>query len=262
VGFNPRGALQKKLYNTTSFQYAYPMSGLNPNAWHNFYLCVGGTYGTWLRGDPRGFRSYQHRMHVEGDYKNPPPPGVFTPIFEYSLKTLKYPPAKLTQTQRQILCQSMIQRLLDDLCEPITLAIHENHFHLLARFKSMQMDQRHQHNNSIIHDGRDPAPRYYLGRARQAGTHALTQHDLKPQGPIWGKRPSCKPIQSRDHQLKVARYIKEHVKQSAAVWHIKLGFLFDVHDFPGDSSPRALMCDAGTTCKTCVSAPSEYRILK
>ena len=208
------------------------MSGTNPNAWHNFYHCVGGTYGTWLCGDPRGFRSYQHRTHVDGDYKNLPPEGVYAPIFEYSLNQLKYPPVKLTVIQRQILCHAMIQRMLDDECEPIALAIEINHFHLLARFVPMQMNQRNQHSDAIIHDGRDPAPRHYLGRARQAGSYALGQLKLKPQSPVWGLRPGCKPIRSRDHQLKVARYIKKHVENGAAVWHIKLGFLFDVESFP------------------------------
>ncbi len=202
------------------------MSGTNPNAWHNFYHCVGGTYGTWLRGDPRGYRTWQHQNHIDGDYKNPPPDGVYAPIFEYSKKQLKHPPTKLTKLQCQVLCHAMIERLLADDCEPIALAIEINHFHLLARFRHMEMSERDHQRQAIIHDGRDPAPRYHLGRARQAGTFALTQQHLKPQGPVWGRRPSCKPVTSRDHQLKVAGYIKRHQEHDAAVWHLKLGFLF------------------------------------
>ena len=33
------------------------------------------TYGAWLAGDARGFRTRHHREHVEGDYKHPPPAG-------------------------------------------------------------------------------------------------------------------------------------------------------------------------------------------
>ncbi|HEX3314753.1 MAG TPA: hypothetical protein VHR72_07680 [Gemmataceae bacterium] len=29
------------------------------------------TYGSWLPGNPRGFRSRKHRIHSSGDYKNP-----------------------------------------------------------------------------------------------------------------------------------------------------------------------------------------------
>ncbi len=40
--------------------------------WRNWYHCMANTYGTWLPGDPRGWRSRHHREHVVGDYRNPP----------------------------------------------------------------------------------------------------------------------------------------------------------------------------------------------
>ncbi len=39
--------------------------------WHNILS----THGSWLPGNPRGFRSRNHRIHSSGDYKNPPPLG-------------------------------------------------------------------------------------------------------------------------------------------------------------------------------------------
>ena len=45
--------------------------------WRHWYHCNGSTYGTWLPGDPRGWRSRNHRVHVPGDYRTPPPPGRF-----------------------------------------------------------------------------------------------------------------------------------------------------------------------------------------
>jgi hypothetical protein len=203
------------------------MSGTNPNAWHNFYHCVGGTYGTWLRGDPRGFRTWQHKHHVHGDYKTPPPQGVYDLIFEYTQKKLKHPPTKLNTQARQIACKAMTQRFKNDAVELIAIAVAFNHFHLLARFIPMDAPTQHTLNTNIIHDGRDPAPRHDIGRAKQAATYALGQHGLKSNAPIWAQRPTCKPIHSREHQIKTARYIKNHLQQGAAVWHIKLGFLFD-----------------------------------
>src|SRR5262245_36991735 len=50
------------------------------------------TYGSWLQGDPRGFPSRHHREHVEGDYKNPPPPGSFANYRRQNLRSLKQPP--------------------------------------------------------------------------------------------------------------------------------------------------------------------------
>jgi hypothetical protein len=43
-------------------------------AWYHIMLT---TSGDWLYGDARGFRTRHHREHVEGDYKNPPPPGIY-----------------------------------------------------------------------------------------------------------------------------------------------------------------------------------------
>ena len=55
------------------------------------------TYGSWLYGDPRGFRTRHHREHVDGDYKNPPPLGLYSQQFERSIKSLKQPVVRLAK---------------------------------------------------------------------------------------------------------------------------------------------------------------------
>ncbi|HAI11596.1 MAG TPA: hypothetical protein DCM28_07815 [Phycisphaerales bacterium] len=203
-----------------------PLSRTNPNAWHNYYHCVGSTYGTWLRGDPRGFRTQRHMQHVDGDYKQPPP-DIYKPLFEYNKKNLKYPPVKLSQDQQRILCRAIVGSLQDDNALPVVLAIAVNHFHLLARFTQMSPELIAKHKSHLLADERDPSPRFYLGRARQVASFALAQQNLKPPSAVWASRPTCKPVRSREHQLAVARYIKAHVREGAAVWHINDGFLFE-----------------------------------
>ena len=44
--------------------------------WNFWYHVGSNTKGTWLTGDPRGFRSRHHREHVEGDYRRLSPPAV------------------------------------------------------------------------------------------------------------------------------------------------------------------------------------------
>ena len=39
--------------------------------------------GTWLPGDPRGFRDHRHRVHSSGDYRSPPPPGEHAGLYRY-----------------------------------------------------------------------------------------------------------------------------------------------------------------------------------
>ena len=36
-------------------------------AWRGWYHVTGGTYGSWLPGDPRGWRARGRREHVDGD---------------------------------------------------------------------------------------------------------------------------------------------------------------------------------------------------
>lgn len=203
------------------------MAGANPNAWNNWYHCVGSTYGAWLPGDPRGFRTFRHRLHVEGDYKNPPAAGTFTAIYERSKRLMKRPAVVLGREQREVVCKAMIEQLQRDGVEAVALAIASNHFHLLARFPLLSAEEQARLSKTLLRDGRDPAPRHFLGLARKQASLALVKMQLKPLGTqVWGDRPLCEPVRDRRHQCNVARYICGHVKEDAAVWDWARGFLF------------------------------------
>ncbi|MFI4859091.1 MAG: hypothetical protein ACIAXF_00275 [Phycisphaerales bacterium JB063] len=204
------------------------VGGLNPNAWNNWYHCVGSTYGSWLRGDPRGFRTFHHREHVEGDYRRPPEPGIWEAVFEASEASLRYPPVVLELPQRCCVCQAFIDKLQRDAVEPVALAIASNHFHLLARFPALTPADLARLKKTILRDGRDPAPRHFLGRARRHASFALSEVKLKPASPVWATRPKCEPIRDRSHQVNTTRYIADHVKQNAATWVVGRGFSFPV----------------------------------
>jgi hypothetical protein len=205
-----------------------PVGGINPNAWNNWYHAVGSTYGTWLRGNPRGFRTFQHRQHVEGDYRNAPAPGVWEPVFERSKKTLRYPVLNLDMNQRRVICSAMVDKLQSDHVEVVVIAIVMNHFHVLARFPGLAAKQIQTHGASILKDGRDPAPRHFLGRARRHASFELSAAGMKPVSPVWASRPKCEPIENRRRQVNTARYIEQHVEQGTAVWVVTRGFLFEL----------------------------------
>src|SRR5262245_34899553 len=76
-------------------------------AWRNWYHAMGNTYATWPPGDPRGWRSWRHREHCEGDYKHPPPPGKHDDLLRRSLKLMKRAPVLLTPRQRVIAARAM-----------------------------------------------------------------------------------------------------------------------------------------------------------
>src|SRR5437763_6902366 len=69
------------------------------------------TYGSWLYGGPRGFRTRHHREHVEGDYKNPPPPGKYDAKNARSKRLLKEPPVVLPPEWGPMIGSAVRERL-------------------------------------------------------------------------------------------------------------------------------------------------------
>ncbi len=55
------------------------------------------TYGTWLPGDPRGFRAWKHKLHSSGDYKSRPPQGEHAALQRYARDAIKNEPVTHTQ---------------------------------------------------------------------------------------------------------------------------------------------------------------------
>src|SRR6188508_1399655 len=69
--------------------------------WGDWYHIMCHTYGTWLPGHPKGFRTRHHREHVDGDYKNPPPKGKYDKLWKRSRELMKRDPVYLTPEQRE-----------------------------------------------------------------------------------------------------------------------------------------------------------------
>lgn len=197
----------------------------NPNAWNHWYHIVGSTYGTWLPGDPRGFRTFHHHEHVEGDYRNPPPSGVYEVRHAESRQNLKWPAVILDAKQRRVVNEAMIEKLLEDGIEGIGLAVAGQHFHLLAWFPDLDAVTLVRHRKALLRDGRDPSPRYFVGRARRNASFALSKARLKSASPVWAVRPKCVPVRDRGHQVNVAKYIERHTREDASVWMIHCGFI-------------------------------------
>ena len=82
-------------------------------AWNGWYHVNGSTYGTWLRGDPRGWRERHHRRHVEGDYRNPPPAEESEALHAYSEKLMGKDAVRLSREQRVAAGQAMVEKLTE-----------------------------------------------------------------------------------------------------------------------------------------------------
>src|SRR5688500_1461640 len=81
--------------------------------WNDWYHCTLHTYGTWLRGDLRGWRSRHHREHVDGDYKHPPPKGKYDALFEYSKSLMKRDAVRIERQLRDFVLDALVDKLFE-----------------------------------------------------------------------------------------------------------------------------------------------------
>jgi len=102
--------------------------------WNDWYHVVVTTYGSWLPGDRRGWRTWKHRRHVPGDYRNPPPE-EFGEGLRRHLSTLDIDPTRLSEDQRRQVGCWMLESFAYQEIEIIALAIGAEHCHLLGRFR-------------------------------------------------------------------------------------------------------------------------------
>lgn len=193
-------------------------------AWNGWYHCSGTTYGTWLRGDPRGWRSRHHREHVDGDYKNPPPAGADAHLHRFSRLVMKRPAVHPNEEAQLAACLVMVQVLIHHLVEVVAVAIDDHHFHLLCRFPTSAVQgspitpgalNRRDGNREFA------IARHYVGIAKKESARYLSERSLVEPGGVWGKRSKCVPIESRRHQINVFHYIMAHGDRGAAVWSYK-----------------------------------------
>ena len=170
--------------------------------WNGWYHVTSNTYGTWLPGDPRGWRVKRHRKHVEGDYKNPPPNGTDRPLLEHARGKLKQPPVRLDPTYREIAGKAVVDMLAMQEIEILALSMDAIHCHLLGRFG-------------------DKSVRPRVGRAKKHATFCLREHGHA--GRVWEAKGRALPITDRAHQVNVFNYIVDHGLEGAWVWTYRQG---------------------------------------
>lgn len=194
--------------------------------WRNWFHCNGSTYGTWLRGDPRGWRARHHREHVEGDYKSPPPAGMYDGLHQYSKHLVKREELLLDWEHRVVACREMGRSLVAHGVQLVELGVGAAHYHLLARFTPVGSERCPGIRIPGLPEGREldtfelliRVARHFLGIAKKDSARALSDAGLVAQGGIWAVRGSVKPILDRQHQINVIGYIRDHAAEGAAVW--------------------------------------------
>ena len=183
------------------------------------------TYGTWLPGDPRGFRIRGHSEHVEGDYKSPPKED-YTARHEQSKKWLKQEPVFLSPVARAAAVHSIRVTLIEvHRLELLAVSVSAMHLHLLCRFPRGQKPTPPRGGlppEKLPLRLTDPV-RYHVGVAKERSAKFLAAEGLVRPGKVWAKRGKIKPIKDRHHHVRVFRYILDHAAEGAAVWSYRDG---------------------------------------
>jgi acetylornithine deacetylase len=179
------------------------------------------TYGAWLYGDARGFRTRHHREHVEGDYKNPPHGELAK---EYAAKRrrseelLKQAPVRLSAEMRAVVGAAVRERLIELGAEVIVVAMSATHAHILAKMPNAK---------AVTRD--------WVGRAKKHAWYLARDQGWK--GQVWGKRSKATAIKDYDHQTNAFNYIVRHgEKEGAWVW---------TYRDPPPPSPHGATCGLG-----------------
>lgn len=167
----------------------------HPNA--RWFHVVFSTYGTWLPGDPRGFRTRHHREHIEGDYKSPPTPGIYEQQHARSESMLRGPARRFSKGERQIVLRAVVERLRAMELVVGAVAVGSEHVHLVFKCPPAEV-------------------RRLVGLAKKHAWFALRAHGCS--GSVWARRCRAEPIRGREHQLNAVRYVLRHVENGAAVW--------------------------------------------
>ena len=189
------------------------------SAWEGWYHCTGSTYGTWLRGDERGWRSRHHHEHVDGDYKNPPPPGKFRSEFEESKRLMKRQRVVLTPEQQAFACRALVRALLEREVEVGPFCVGARHWHGMLRFR-----------HPVKHRGENRDANRLIGQAKGKSAFLMSKSGVIDKGGVWAARCRVRPIKDRTHYNNVSRYIADHAKKGAAV-------SVPPHAKPGASAP-------------------------
>ncbi|MCL4197805.1 MAG: hypothetical protein KJZ69_09970 [Phycisphaerales bacterium] len=187
-------------------------------AWRHWYHAITSTYGSWLPGDPRGFRTRKHREHVQGDYKSPPPPGRFETRHADAHRKLKRPAVVLNALQRRIVLEEFRETLVAHDVRVIAIAVAATHLHVLAQLPARPSKptfiERGLRRTSAI----DDPVRHLMGIAKQWSAKRLVREGHVASGPVWGKRGKIVPIRDRRHQINVCNYVVQHAEEGAEVW--------------------------------------------
>lgn len=156
------------------------------------------TYGAWLPGDERGFRTRHHKIHSSGDYKHRPPAGEHAGLHRYAQR-ISGPAVIIPKASRRAVGLALIAKLSKLDHRLLAVSVSGMHAHLVVELPD---DVK--------------AIRKVLGECKTVASHAI--RNVLP-GRVWGRDGDYEPLDDARHHLEGYRYVlKQH---GAWVWSFK-----------------------------------------
>lgn len=153
------------------------------------------TKGSWLPGDPRGFRSKDHDIHSSGDYKSPPPKGEHAGLHRYA-KKISPKAIVIPKDLRETVGRAIIAELKEQGYSILAISVAATHAHFLAELPADRAETK-----TIV------------GRCKTAACY-----DIREQmpGTVWARDGKYLPTRDQKHQRNVFHYIEE--QEDAWIW--------------------------------------------
>lgn len=169
-----------------------------------WWLVTWTTYGTWLPGDPRGFRTWRGTEYV-------PPPRRYARLNESTYNRADYadkhanarelsdPAVVLTPVHQNVALSAILKDIETIPLYASAIAVGASHIHLLAKFAERRI-------------------RATVGRLKAAATRAIHDADATFQPKrIWAKECHMKSKETEADYRTALNYIKRHFLEGALI---------------------------------------------
>jgi REP element-mobilizing transposase RayT len=156
------------------------------------------TLNSWLPGDPRGFRTVDHKIHSSGDYKNPPPPGEHAGLHRYS-KKISGDPVMVNEELRETIGMVMVNEMNRLSHRILAIAVAATHCHLLVELPDDLKEIRK-----------------IIGECKRKASVAVRKH---LPGRVWAHDGKYGKVDTVEHHRNTFNYILN--QEGAWVWSYK-----------------------------------------
>lgn len=186
-----------------------------------WFHVTGCTYGTWLPGDDRSFRTRHHREHIEGSYKHHPPQGMYDNRREMAqglMREAGREPVRLSPEAQRLALDLMVGAIRHYGGAVRIGCVDDHHFHLLVRLPDLPRDwnpwaSKPTHSNAWVafrNGDYLPVVRMLIGNAKRHAARELSRAGLVARGGVWGARVHMRRIVDESQFSEVVAYIAGH----------------------------------------------------